>query len=197
MTAAGIGDTEEVLMVGDKAEWVHDLFNQIETQVQFGDTKASLLVAADAILLALGGGVIQWVSGCAGPLTRACPDLAPSVALVAAVIATALLLAALGLALRASMPSWKHRNPPREFFLFSYLARLTPEDVAKWYAASSYDDLVLEAFKTVNGKAKYATAKFLWLRGAVFATMAGLVALSLAVLAHATPWILGSLSPRS
>jgi hypothetical protein len=51
-------------MTPDKAEFARDFFSQIESQVQFGDTKASLLIAGDAILLATTSGLVRMVSGC-------------------------------------------------------------------------------------------------------------------------------------
>ena len=46
-------------MGDDKTEFLLGLLEQIESQVQFGDNKASLLVAGDAILLAACGGLIK------------------------------------------------------------------------------------------------------------------------------------------
>ena len=45
-------------MSDDKAAFLRDVFNQVESQVQFGDSMASLLVAGDAILLGVSGGLI-------------------------------------------------------------------------------------------------------------------------------------------
>lgn len=48
-----------------KADLLLALFAQIESQVQFGDSKASFLVAGNAILLAVDGGLFQLISGLA------------------------------------------------------------------------------------------------------------------------------------
>jgi hypothetical protein len=51
-------------MDGNKAEFLRALFEQIESQVQFGDNKAALLIAGNVILLAINGAVVKMGSGC-------------------------------------------------------------------------------------------------------------------------------------
>ena len=98
-------------MANTRPEFLDNFFQMIESQVQFGDNKASLLLAGDAILLAVSGSLIQMVSGCQGEaFTVNC--VVPSVSLVLAVIAAALLTISLALALLAARPARIHGNPP-------------------------------------------------------------------------------------
>ena len=51
VSTPGERDTQGEAAMGDtKSDWIASFFDQIESQVQFGDTKASLLVAGDSIL---------------------------------------------------------------------------------------------------------------------------------------------------
>ena len=87
-----------------KADLAREFFSQIESQVQFGDNKASLLIAGDAILLAIVGGLVRMVSGCgAGMLSVACVVVSPQLAL--AVTAAFLLVVSLACALWAATPA--------------------------------------------------------------------------------------------
>jgi hypothetical protein len=74
-----------------KTEFLHSHFEMIENRVQFGDHKASLLIAGDAILLAICGGLIKTVSGCPrGNLRVSC--MSPSLSLALATIAAVSLI---------------------------------------------------------------------------------------------------------
>jgi hypothetical protein len=157
-------------------------FDQIESQVQFGDTKASLLVAGDALLLPVAGGLIEVVSGChENYFGLHCVQISPS--LVLAVAAGVLLVVSLACALRAARPSGKHRKPPAELFLISHIASLDVEQYAKTCLETPNERLAEEALRTVHGKARYATRKFGLLRRAIDAALWGLGFMASSVIA--------------
>ena len=160
-------------MGSDKTEFLSSLYDQIESQVQFGDNKASLLVAGDAILLAICGGLIETVSGCQQTaFSVSC--MVPSVQLGLAGIAAALLVSSLACALIAARPAGIHNQPPKILFLLSHIARLQPDEFAAAYKNASFDDLVDEALVSIHGKAVYAAGKFRWLKRAINATLMSL-----------------------
>jgi hypothetical protein len=151
-------------------EFLKIFFDQIESQVQFGDSKASLLVAGDAILLAVSSDLIKMVSGCQGNgLSMTC--MVPSVSLGLAAAAAALLAISLLYALLAARPSRVHDKPQPILFLFSYVARIDAKVFADQYAAASPDDLIQAALHAVHGKAVYASRKFKFLKRAIDATL--------------------------
>jgi len=160
-------------MENTKPEFLDSLFEQIESQVQFGDSKASLLVAGDAILLAVIGGLVKMVSGCQGDdFTVSC--MVPSVSLGLAVGAAVLLTFSLTCALLAARPARVHDQPRPELFLLSHIARMDPRAFAKQYTDASPDDLIQAALKTIHGKAGYATRKFRLLKHAIDAALLSL-----------------------
>ena len=164
-----------------KTEFLRSHFEQIESQVQFGDHKASLLVAGDAILLATCGGLIRMVSGCPGDnFTVSC--MVPSAALGFVTSAAALLVLSLFCALMAARPNRVHRRPPTELFLLSHIARMQRHTFIKDYEDASYSDLVEQALGTIHGKSVYADRKFRWLRWAIRATLLSLWFLGLTLL---------------
>jgi Pycsar effector protein len=178
-------------MGNDKTEFLSSLYDQIESQVQFGDNKASLLVAGDAILLAICGGLIQMVSG-SQPSAFGVSCMVPSVPLGLSVIAAALLISSLACALVAARPSGVHEHPPKLLFLFSHIAGLEPDEFAAAYKNASVDNLVDEALVSIHGKAMYATRKFRWLRRAINATLLSLGFIVLTALAAAGARLFGA-----
>ena len=131
-------------MPAEKSELLRGFFDQIESQVQFGDHKASLLVAGDALLLAVSGGLIQMEAGC--PANEfSVPCMHPSVPLALALLTALLLIVSLGCALRAARPAGIHEDPPPSIFLLSHIARLEPKQFVETYRAASAEDLE-EAF---------------------------------------------------
>lgn len=160
-------------MESTKPELLDTLFQQIESQVQFGDTKASLLVAGDAILLAVSGGLIKMVSKCPGD-DFAVSCMVPTVDLGLATTAAVLLSLSIACALLAARPARVHSDPPPDLFLLSYVAHITPQSFAKQFAEASSDRLLQEALKTIHGKARFAAWKFRLLSHAVDMTLASL-----------------------
>lgn len=171
-------------MPPEKSELLRGFFDQIESQVQFGDHKASLLVAGDALLLAVSGGLIQMVAGCpANEFSVQC--MHPSAPLALALLTALLLIVSLGCALRAARPAGIHQDPPPLIFLLSHIARLEPKEFVDACRAASAEDLEEAALLTIHGKAKYAAEKFRWLRYAVISTLLSLVSLVATVLVAA------------
>jgi hypothetical protein len=162
-----------------KGDLMRDYFAQIESQVQFGDHKASLLLAANSILLAVSGALIKAVATCTLHDIRR--DWV-TVDLILAVAAAFLLVISLACALWAARPSGRHWAPHREFFLLSYVAGMQRSDFVDWYRELSSDELETEALKTIHGKAAFALKKFLWLRRAVHATLISLLCMVVALM---------------
>jgi hypothetical protein len=146
--------------------------DQIEGQVQFGDTKASLLIAGDAILLGISGGLINLI----WPATdnRFASSHASTLLIIGAIATSTLLVLALALALWTARPAPVHDKPVANFFLLSYIARLTPEAFIASYNSSSVGALSEEALLTIHGKARYAATKFRCLKWAIYATLLSL-----------------------
>jgi hypothetical protein len=156
-----------------KPEFLESFFEQIESQIQFGDSKASLLVAGDAILLAVSGGLITMVSGCHGDeFTVSC--MVPSVSLGFATTTAALLTLSLTFALLAARPAKIHDRPPPDLFLLSHVAHTDRDAFAKKYIDSSPEDLILAALSSIHAKAVFATRKFRLLKRAIDATLLSL-----------------------
>jgi hypothetical protein len=169
--------------------FLESFFNQIEGQIQFGDTKASLLIAGNAILLAVSGGLIKILSGCAAEyVDLSCIDLSLSLSL--STFAAALLMLSLVCALLAARPSAIHRKRPPQLFLFSYVASLSHDEYVDKYLSVTDADLVREALTCIHGKAAFATHKFSWLKRAIDATLAGLALMlaSIVVAIVTTGW---------
>ncbi len=168
----------------DKTELVRAFFDQIEIQVQFGDNKASLLIAGDAILLAISGSLIRLVSGCQ-PDNFMVDCMVPSIPVALALASALCLVASLACALWAARPSRIHDNPPQQFFLSSYIARQSKEQFANFYEDRTYEVLMQDMLDAIHGKAGYATRKFRWLKHAIHATLLSLLLSAATVFAAA------------
>lgn len=174
-------------MASNKSEFLDLFFNQIESQVQFGDSKAQLLVAGDAILLALSADLIKFLSGCHGDdFSISCIQFSPSLAL--AITAAAFLAISLVCALLAARPAPIHDakiddDAPLQLLLFSHIARMEREVFAKEYLGAPSERLIQEALMQIHGKARYAKRKFHLLKKAIDNTLVslGFMVASLAV----------------
>jgi hypothetical protein len=173
-----------------KIEFLRSHFDMVESQVQFGDQKASLLIAGDAILLAICGRIIGIVSGCPKETLRV-SCMVPSLSLSLATIAAALLICSMFFALRAALPSLIYvRKPPHQHFLLPYIASRELEAFAKDFEAASDSDLVKEALIAIHGKARFATRKFRFLIFAVVATFLSLTFIGVSLLVAVVPHVL-------
>lgn len=162
-------------------------FNQIEAQIVFGDSKASLLIAGDSILLAIAGSLVNTVSSCQGKaFSVSCLVFSPS--LMLAVMSMASLVIALAHALRAARPASIHVRPRPEFFLISYVAQVPRDEFVGSFNKATLGDLEQWALETIHGKATYATGKFRLLRRAVDATLISLGLLVCAALSAPITW---------
>lgn len=133
------------------------LLEQVEAQVVFGDTKAALIVAADAILIT---GYIAGIKefGLAGMLSRSTMML-----LIASLV---ILVAGLILALVAVMPNAKHwlkstRKDMDSPLLFSKIARYKSQELyAAAFSRLDEESLGKEILSQVYGKSRWALFKF-------------------------------------
>jgi hypothetical protein len=173
-----------------KIEFLRSHFELVESQVQFGDHKASLLVAGDAILLATCGGLIRMVSGCPRDVF-AMSCMVPSVSLGLATIAATLLICSLFCALWATHPSgFGAKPPPMSMYFFPrHIADMEQEAFIKAFEDASYSDLVKEALKSIHGKAGLASKKFRLLGWAVRATLLSLGFIVLTLLVAVAPYL--------
>ena len=171
-----------------KADLLRDYSQQIESQVQFGDNKATLLITGNGVLLAISGALAKTVSGCADQqLAVGCLDRTPQLGL--ALGAAVLLVVSLACALLAARPAPIHNDPPQELFLFSYVGGMKKEEYIDRVREISAEDLASDALRAIWGRAKYAKRKFRWLRHAIHASLASLVLLVGSVAAALLPGI--------
>jgi Family of unknown function (DUF5706) len=176
-------------MEPDKGSFLTAFFDQIESQVQFGDAKASLLIAGNAILLGISGGLAKLLAGCPGDeISFRCMTV--SAELVVALLSSALFILALVFSLVAARPARIHSKPTAEFFLLSHVARLKRAEFVEKYKTASHAELTDDALRTIHAKACFATAKFRRLRYAVDCTLTGLALMAAAMLvAIAGQWL--------
>ena len=149
-------------------------FQQIESQVQFGDSKASLLVAGNAILLAVSGSLVKMLSGCLGnEFTISCMEMSWSLSL--SISSGVMLMISVVLSLLAARPAKIHGNPNPELFLLSYIATLDRDEFVKDYIDTTPDELTKDALKCIYGKSVFAAKKFRLLKWAIDTTILSLV----------------------
>jgi hypothetical protein len=154
--------------VTEPREWLRWLMDHIEGQVAFGDTKASLLLAADAILLAALGSLI----------TADHPGFASlsGVTKVLLGLSFLALIIALILGLHTILPNWANLRAPRDsrteslYVDFSRIARQRPESFMSAVRQANKIELDDDIAIVINGKARWAKRKFILLYFAVIAT---------------------------
>jgi hypothetical protein len=181
------------------SEWAIALWNHVEGQVEFGESKAGQLLAANSILLAA---VVLVASEFRQDITGA--------AFVLAFVAVLLLSGSLLLVLMAIAPAqrllesgsvWSNRawtrllgqsaltyqEPAGEPDLthFADIAKLPWSDFVK--SASDADGATVELYllQSIHGKAAWARHKFRWLDKAVKLSMAAITVIVVATLVEA------------
>lgn len=156
-----------------KREIKRALLEHIEAQVVFGDTKAGLIVAADAILIT---GYVAGIKefGLAGMLGRS--------TVVLLILSLMILVAGLILALIAVMPNLMHwRSPPNSMLLFSRIARYKNADAyAADFNALNEEALSDALLAEIHGKSRWALFKYKLITCSVLLTI---VSVSLATIA--------------
>lgn len=160
-----------------KQEIRRALLEHVEAQVVFGDTKAALIVAADAILIT---GYVAGIKefGLAGIFSHSTIWW-----LTASLF---ILVGGLVLALVAVMPNIRHWRPPANvtnILLFSRIARYkTPEDYAEEFNGLNDEALSNAILFQVYGKSKWALFKYklIWLSVAL--TIISLSSATIAIL---------------
>ena len=131
------------------------LLEHVEAQVVFADTKAALIVAADAILIT---GYISGIKefGLAGMLSRSTIML-----LIASLV---VLVAGLVLALIAVMPNrrhWQKSAGMDSLLLFSKIARYkSPQEYEADFSQLDEESLNKEILSQVYGKSRWALLKY-------------------------------------
>lgn len=156
------------------------LVTLVEEQVRFGDTKGSLLLAGDALLLSVATAVMTTALSCeASALPPRCSG--SLLQLVLSGLAALLLLVSLTLALVAARPNRIHLNPKKEMFLFSWIGKESEQDFVNAWRGSTNDALETDLLRGVHGKSCYARRKFARLRSAITATLAALPLIALGI----------------
>lgn len=164
---------KEIQADPDKTDFLREYFIQVESQVQFADTRAALLFAGNALLLGINGELLKMFAGCpAGELVFKNVHL--SSPFICATIAAFLLIISLAFALWAALPSKIHGKPPKQFYLLSHVARITEQEFIEIYDKMSIDKLQQEMLIAIHGKACFATIRFGRLKKAIKATLFGL-----------------------
>ena len=154
--------------VTEPHEWLRWLMDHIESQVAFGDTKAGLLLAADAILLvALGSFVTADHPGFAS---------LSGVTKVLLGLSFLALTAALVLGLQTILPNLKNLRAPRsELVNFSWIAHQDRESFVSAARQTRPIELDQHIATVIHGKACLAQRKFKLLYFAARATQVGTV----------------------
>ena len=161
------------------------LLEHVEAQVVFGDTKAALIVAADAILIT---GYVAGIKefGLAGMLSHSTILL-----LIASLI---ILVAGLVLALIAVMPNrrhWRARPGMDGLLLFSKVAQYeSSQEYAAAFSTLHEESLSNEILSQVYGKSRWALLKYkiIWWSVLLTITSVSLAAISI-VIDMSVKWI--------
>jgi disulfide bond formation protein DsbB len=133
------------------------LLEHVEAQVIFGDTKAALIVAADAILIT---GYVAGIKefGLAGMLSHS--------TILLLIVSLIILVAGLILALIAVMPNRRHWRAGAgmrmdSLLLFSKIAQYeSPQEYAADFSRLNEESLSNEILFQVYGKSKWALFKY-------------------------------------
>lgn len=158
-------------------DWLRWAMNHIEGQVNFGDTKAGLLLTADSILLA---GLLA-----VGTSEKVEFDALRTGTVALLGMSFAALVAALLLALLTILPSrrnlWRPDVSHRGLTNFSAIASLDADAFVERLSKESFASLEQDAAWSVHGKATWATRKFKRLYVAIALTQVTVVLGALAV----------------
>jgi hypothetical protein len=160
-------------------EWLLNFMDHVEGQVAFGDTKASLLLTADSILLAAMSAVVTGEH--------------PLIDRLSATSRTLLVLVFLALvigflfALATIIPNRRNLWPTKLMtpspVNFGWIARLKEEDAYVKYALSmKAQELNVSLARVIHGKSVWARTKFQRLYFTTVATTVGVVTAVLAIL---------------
>lgn len=163
------------------------LLEHVESQVVFGDTKAALIVAADAILITgyIAGIKEFGLTGMLYPGTVKC--------LIASLV---LLIAGLILALIAVMPNrrhWRKRasNGMDSLLLFSKIARYDSfTEYAEAFSKLDEESLSNEILSQVYGKSRWALHKYKVIWWSVLLTIMSVSLATISILADVSvKWV--------
>jgi hypothetical protein len=153
------------------------LLEHVEAQVVFGDTKAALIVAADAILIT---GYVAGIKefGLAGMLSRS--------TVVLLIVSLVILVSGLILALIAVMPSrrhWRSSAGLNSVLLFSKIARYkTAEEYAADFNGLTEESLDNEILFQIHGKSTWALFKYKVIWWSVLLTIISVSLASISIL---------------
>jgi hypothetical protein len=168
---------------GRPDDWLRWAMDHVEGQVNFGDTKAGLLLTADSILLAVLLAVTTSQSAGLNTLR------AGTVALGA--LSFTALVAALFFALVTILPSRRNLVRPdlagRGLTNFSAIAAVDVEVFLQCLNDASFSQLEEDAARSVHGKAAWAKRKFTFLYLAIVLTQAAVAIGALAAVVEVVP----------
>jgi hypothetical protein len=166
---------------GRPEDWLRWAMDHLEGQVNFGDTKAGLLLTADSILFA---GLLA-----VGTSEKVHFDELRSGTVALMGLSFAALVSALLLALLTILPSrrnlWRPDVSHRGLTNFSAIASLDAHAFLERLSKESFASLEQDAAWSVHGKATWATRKFKLLYAAIALTQVT-VALGASAVAYET-----------
>lgn len=141
----------------DQTDVARFLFEHMQGQINFADTKAQLTLAADALLAA---SVSPLVRGAALNLLDPASPVLIRVAGAASLLMFAALLLSIYFSLVVARPTLNVRESQFSLFYFGHIARSSEAEFIARFTRSSPDELRTAILAQVYAKAKIATRKF-------------------------------------
>ncbi len=161
----------------ERAAWLQQLMDHVEGQIALGDTRASLLLAADSILLA---GLGLAATGDEPMLDQASASTTVLVGLCALALVVGL-VAALLAALPNPRVLWPGATAITNCFVFASIARTELDDYVETTRGMTAAQRVEALSHAVHGKSCWLLRKFTRLFVAVSATVTGVLAAAAAL----------------
>jgi hypothetical protein len=167
-------------------EWLLSFMDHVEGQVAFGDTKASLLLTADSILLAAMSAVVTGEHPLIGRLSTMSRTLL-ALAFLALVIG---FLSALDTILPNRRNLWptKNEEPTPTPVSFGWIAGQKRDAYVEYALSRKPQDLNVSLAQVIHGKSVWARRKFQRLYFATVATTVGVVTAVVAIVVALLSW---------
>jgi hypothetical protein len=161
-------------------EWLLPFMDHVEGQVAFGDTKASLLLTADSILLAAMSAVVTGER----PLIDRLSTMSRTLLAMAFLALIVALLFALNTILPHRRTLWptKKQEPTALPVSFGWIAGQKRDDYVEYALSTKTRDLNVGLARIIHAKSVWARRKFRRLYFATIATSVGVVLAAIAIL---------------
>ena len=152
-----------------KHELAVELFNHIETQLALGESRASVLLAANALLAAAYATVVKDQG-----LIAAAHGVWASILGVAAIALALSLVLSLWAIFPATHATWFKKPDSEDLFFFAYIATLESSEYTSRYKKAKKDEIDESILKSIHGKSIKAREKFTVLFCAAISTVLSL-----------------------